>query len=60
MRNRDEEAAAWFVALLAAEDITTLWPEFERWLAESPENDRAFNVYERLAESLQLNHRPED
>jgi len=46
--NPEAEAAAWFVALLAAQDITTLWPDFRRWLDACPENRAAFRAYERL------------
>lgn len=50
MTSAEEEAIAWFVALISAPDINALWPQFRVWRDASPENARAFRAYELLWE----------
>jgi transmembrane sensor len=44
----DEQAAAWFIALICAKDTSAVWLDFQTWLHECPENAQAFRAYERL------------
>jgi transmembrane sensor len=44
----DEQAAAWFVTLICAKDMSAVWLEFLAWFHECPENAQAFRAYERL------------
>ena len=37
------DAARWYVELRTAEDLEQLWPDFESWLRQSPDNLAAYN-----------------
>jgi len=41
------QASRWLVELDATDQIETLWPLFEAWLEESPNNRKAYHLAER-------------
>jgi ferric-dicitrate binding protein FerR (iron transport regulator) len=42
-----EDATWWFVELITAANVNSLWPKFERWLHQNKNNQRAYEAVER-------------